>query len=252
VSRRTLVAGNWKMHGTLAQARDLALALRPLAVPDDVDVAVFPPFTALAAVASVLAETAIALGAQTMHDAPAGAFTGEISAPMLVDLDVRYVILGHSERRLFDGETDAAVARKVAAALAYGLVPIVAVGDTRAEHEAGHAAQRVAAQARAALGALAPEDVARCVVAYEPIWAIGTGLSCDPTIANRIMGAIRGAVPGLACARIIYGGSMKAENAAELFAQPEIDGGLIGGASLDPATFVAIVRTARVRQAVTG
>jgi triosephosphate isomerase len=182
-----------------------------------------------------------------MHEAPCGAFTGEISAPMLRELGVTYAILGHSERRAYAGENDDAINRKVRAAIAHGLTPIVAVGETQAEHEEGLAIARVTAQTQIAFANVAPDDVARCVVAYEPIWAIGTGLSDTPENANRVIAAIRASVTGLAAARILYGGSMNAANASALMTQSDIDGGLVGGASLDPETFAAIVTCARAR-----
>jgi triosephosphate isomerase (TIM) len=243
--RRPLVAGNWKMHKTVAEARDLALGLLAADLSDEVDVVVCPPFTALAAVADALGGSSIGLGAQNMHDAPQGAFTGEISPLMLRDLGVGWVILGHSERRQYFCETDAAVARKVRAALLYGLVPIVAVGETAEEHAAGVTVERVVAQTHAAFEGLSAVDVAGCVVAYEPIWAIGTGNVDTPACADAVMGAIRSCVAGLEDARILYGGSMKGGNARALMAEPNIDGGLIGGASLDVASFVAVVESAR-------
>lgn len=246
-ARRPLVAGNWKMNETIAQSRNLVRALRGHALPCDVAVVVAPPFTALAAVAEELRGCPIALGAQTMHECDSGPFTGEISPVMLRELSVEYVILGHSERRAACGETDEAIARKVRAALAHGITPIVAVGETHDEHVAGRALPRVVSQARAAFRGLSAADVARCVVAYEPIWAIGTGLSDEPASADTIMNQIRGCVDGLADARILYGGSMKVENAAALLAQPNIDGGLVGGASLCAESFAAIINCAHAR-----
>jgi len=246
-ARRPLIAGNWKMHKTIAETRALVRELVALSLPGDVDVAIAPPFTALAAARDELGSSRIALGAQTMHDYSHGPFTGEISAPMLGELGVSYVILGHSERRAYSNETDAAVNRKVRSALAYGMTPIVAVGETANEHERGETHQKVTLQTRAAFEGVAAEDVARCVVAYEPIWAIGTGLNDDPANAGDVVAAIRASVPALAGARILYGGSMKADNAAALLAQAQIDGGLIGGASLTAAAFGAIVDAARLR-----
>jgi len=249
VIRRPLIAGNWKMNETIAQARELIRELRAQAIPGSIDVVVCPPFTALAAVANDLAGSQFALGAQTMSEHDSGAFTGEISPVMLRELGVAYVILGHSERRAQCAETDVSVNRKVHAALAHGLVPIVAVGETQFEHREGRAVEKVTQQTQAAFEGVRAGDVARCVVAYEPIWAIGTGLNDDPENANRTMGAIRGAVDGLTDARLLYGGSMKPDNAAALLAQPNIDGGLIGGASLVAAGFIGIVNCARTRTA---
>jgi len=242
--RRPLVAGNWKMHKTIAEAEQLALELRAAKLPPSVEVVVCPPFTALAAVAGALKHSAIGLGAQNMHEGVQGAFTGEISGLMLREIGVAYVILGHSERRQYFCETDEAVARKVRSALEYGLVPIVAVGETADEHAAGRTVERVVSQTRAAFDGIPADDVASCIVAYEPIWAIGTGLNDTPESANGVMAAIRASVAGLDRARILYGGSMKGSNAAALMAEPNIDGGLIGGASLDAASFVAVVEAA--------
>jgi triosephosphate isomerase len=233
------------MHETVAQGRALAGEVAAAAIPPQVDVVVCPPFTALEAVAGVVRGTRVGLGAQNMHEATEGAFTGEISAPMLCELGVGWVILGHSERREYFCETDAAVARKVRTALQFGLVPIVAVGETEREHAEGRTVERVVSQIRAALDGLTPSDVAGCVVAYEPIWAIGTGNVDSPASANSVMGKIRAAVPGLDAARILYGGSMKPGNAAALMAESNIDGGLIGGASLSAEPFLAIVDAAR-------
>ncbi len=246
-ARRPLIVGNWKMHETIAESRSLMHALRSHALPGDVDVAVAPPFTALTAVAGELRGSSIALAAQTMHECDSGPFTGEISPVMLQEIGVAYVILGHSERRAACGESDEAIARKVRAALAHDLIPIVAVGETHDEHIAGRTLQKVTTQTQRAFEGLGAGDVARCVVAYEPIWAIGSGLSEDPASAAAVMGEIRACVDGFAAARILYGGSMKAENAAALLAQPNIDGGLIGGASLCAESFAAIVGCARLR-----
>ncbi|MBC5800100.1 MAG: triose-phosphate isomerase [Candidatus Eremiobacteraeota bacterium] len=246
-ARRPLIAGNWKMHETIAQARALVRALRALTLPSGVDVAVAPPFTALAAVAGELSGSSIALCAQTMHERDEGPYTGEISAPMLRELGVTYVILGHSERRAGCAENDAAINRKVQAALTHGITPIVAVGETRDEHSAGQALPKVTHQTRAAFAGVAAAAVERCVVAYEPVWAIGSGLSDEPASADRVMAEIRACTTGLGDARILYGGSMKADNAALLLAQPNIDGGLIGGASLSAASFGAIAECARTR-----
>jgi triosephosphate isomerase len=241
---RPLIAGNWKMHKPVAQARALVRELRAAELPHDVDIVVTPPFTALEAMHEELRGSRIRLGAQTMHEAANGAFTGEISPVMLHEIGVRFVILGHSERRAHCAETDAGVNRKVKSALAHGITPIVAVGETKVEYEAGRTRERVTAQTRAAFADVAAADVARCVVAYEPIWAIGTGLVDEPANANGVIGEIRAAVEGLEHARLLYGGSMKGENAAALMAQPNIDGGLIGGASLTAHAFLAVLNAA--------
>ena len=246
-ARRPLIAGNWKMHKTIAETRALVRELVALAIPAGVDVAIAPPFTALAAAREELGTSCIALAAQTMHDVSHGAFTGEISAAMLREVGVTYVILGHSERRAFSAESDDAINRKVRSALYNGMTPIVAVGESSDEHARGATHAKVTSQTRAAFASLAPEDVARCVVAYEPIWAIGTGLNDDPANANDVIGQIRASVDGLAHARVLYGGSMKGENAAALMAQEQIDGGLIGGASLTSFAFAVIIDAARER-----
>ena len=250
--RRRLLVANWKMHKTVAQARETVRALladRSWAQPE-LDVAIAPPFTALAAVAEELrGDAGIALGAQTMHWGEFGAFTGEISAPMLVELGCRYVILGHSERRRLFGETDEIVNLKVKSALAHGLIPIVAVGESLDEHKAGRAKSRVTSQVRNAFEGVDEFDMARSVIAYEPIWAIGTGLAEDPHVADEVMAAIRDIDPGLREVQILYGGSVKANSIAAFVAQPNIDGGLVGGASLDAASFAELIRAAHTKAA---
>ena len=245
IARKPLIVGNWKMHKTIAQTRafvaDVCARDLPLA---DVDAVICPPFTALAAAHDALAGSAIGLGAQNMSWADEGAFTGEISPTMLAECGVTWVVVGHSERRHLFGELDYRVNEKARAALAHGITPIVAVGETAEEHAAGQARDKVCAQVHAAFDGLPLTDVARCVVAYEPIWAIGTGNADSPASANGIMGEIR-ALPGLDHARILYGGSMKPDNVAEFLAQANIDGGLVGGASLDPASFAALLEGAR-------
>jgi triosephosphate isomerase len=239
--RRPLIAGNWKMHKTIAEARAFVQALRALPLAADVDVVICPPFTALAAVSDELRGSRIALGAQTMHEGTQGPFTGEVSPVMLRDLGVTYVLLGHSERRRLCGETDETVARKIRSALAHDLTPIVAVGETAQEHEQGLAVTRVVAQTQAALSELSSEAIGACVLAYEPIWAIGTGLVEDPHLADGVMQRMRASLPELRDVRVLYGGSVNPKNAAPIMAQPNIDGGLIGGASLDPHVFAELV-----------
>ncbi len=243
---KTLIVGNWKMYKTPAEAVRFVADFRALA-PDfaHAEAVICPPFVALGPVGAALAGSALGLGAQTMHWADCGAFTGEISPLMLRACNVDWVILGHSERRAFAAEADVTINRKIKAALAHGITPIVALGETLAEHNAGLARERVVAQTLAAFDGIADDDVARCVVAYEPIWAIGTGNADEPLTANAVMGAIRGAVAGLRACRLLYGGSVKPENIAELVAQQHIDGALVGGASLDPASFAALLRNAR-------
>ncbi len=234
------------MHKTIAEATAFVHEL--LAAPSlgagAVDIAIAAPFTALAALEPILAGSRIALAAQNMHWAESGAYTGEISAPMLAELRVRYVILGHSEPREYLGETDASINKKIRAALAHGITPLVAVGETQEEHDAGRAIERVVHQTRAAFAGIAPHDVAKCVIAYEPIWAIGSGRVCTAEEANHTMGAIREALPALCDARILYGGSAKADNVAGLCAMENIDGALVGGASLTVGPFVDLITNA--------
>ncbi len=244
VKRRPLIAGNWKMNKTVAQARELVRDLLAQKLPDGVDVVVAPPFTALAAAAEELRGSGVKLGAQSMSYADDGAFTGEISPVMLKDVGVEYVIIGHSERRAMCGETDEGCNRKVIAALKHGLNPIMAVGETLEQHEAGQTLEVVLRQTKAGLAGLSPEDVGRVAIAYEPIWAIGTGKVDQPENAEAVIAAIRGAADGLAVSRILYGGSMKGDNAPGLMAQPDIDGGLIGGASLTAKAFSAVIDAA--------
>ena len=244
---RTIVAGNWKMHKTAGETRAFFDDFLPrvASVSPEVEIVVAPPFTAIPAAHERLhAQSRVALGAQTMHWEAQGAFTGEISAPMLLEFAVRYVILGHSERRAACGEIDSAINLKVRAALDHGLTPIVAVGETLDEREAGKTDERVVSQTCAALDGLSAERVAEVVLAYEPIWAIGTGRNCDPAEADRVMSAIRASVRGLSDVPILYGGSMKPENVAAYMAQDNINGGLVGGASLDAAGFATLVTSA--------
>ncbi|MBV8074090.1 MAG: triose-phosphate isomerase [Candidatus Eremiobacteraeota bacterium] len=248
MARQTLIVGNWKMHKTIAEARAFVtamLARRDCFVPQ-VQVAVAPPFTALAGVAAELGDQSrIALCAQTMHWAPSGPYTGAISAPMLTELGCMYVLLGHSERRSYNAETDEIVNREVKAALLHELVPIVAVGETLFEHNAGRAKERVVEQTRAAFEGVADDQIARSVLAYEPIWAIGSGLAEDPANANEVMGAMRDCLPALANVQILYGGSVKPANVSALVTQEHIDGALVGGASLEVESFVELVINAR-------
>lgn len=240
--RKPLIAGNWKMHKTVAETRAYIAELRTLRLPlDAVDAVICPPFTALAAAREELAETQVGLGAQNVNWAAQGAFTGEISAPMLAELGVRWVVIGHSERRALFGELDFRVNEKARIALEHGITPIVAVGETEAQHAAGLARQTVRTQVTAAFAGIPSAEIARCVVAYEPIWAIGTGRADTPESANAIMGEIRAATDGLQDVRILYGGSVNPANIAAFVAQPEIDGALSGGASLQPASFAALL-----------
>lgn len=244
---RTIVAGNWKMHKTGAETRAFFDAFLPevATCPSDVTVVVAPPFTALGAAHGILSgQSRVALGAQNVHWELQGAYTGDVSVPMLQEHGVAYVIVGHSERRAYFNEVDRTVNLKVKTLLAHGMTPIVAVGETLEERQEGRTDERVISQTREALDSLDDGDVARVVMAYEPIWAIGTGHNCDPAEANRVMAAIRHCVPALAGVPILYGGSMKPENVASYMAQPNINGGLVGGASLDAAGFATLIRNA--------
>ena len=249
--RTPLVIGNWKMHGLQAEARALASGVRDgLKRKVAATVAVCPPYTALAAVAETLAGSVVALGAQNCHPEPSGAHTAEISVPMLADLGCRYILAGHSERRKEMGETDESINRKVQAVLAHGLTPVLCVGETGEERRQGLTFTTVEGQLRAGLAGLAAEAVAKVVLAYEPVWAIGTGVNATPAQAAEVHGYLRGIVSELSSKEtaltvsILYGGSVKADNAESLLAEPEIDGALVGGASLKAAEFIAIVRKA--------
>jgi triosephosphate isomerase len=256
-ARRPVVAGNWKMNGDRAAARALATAVEKSSSGiATVDLVICPPAVHLTEVEGQLREAAgtegrpqrVALGGQNAWDKPAGAFTGEVSPQMLADSGCRYVILGHSERRTLCGETDAVVNAKLKAALVAGLTPIVCVGETLTEREAGRTDEVVSGQVRGSLAGLGADDVGRLVIAYEPVWAIGTGRVATPDQAQAVHALIRGLLGSLAGAgtaakvRIQYGGSVKPDNAADLAAQPDIDGALVGGASLDAAGFLAIAR----------
>jgi triosephosphate isomerase len=236
------------MYKTAAETRAFFETFLPLtaALPTHIEIVVAPPFTALSAAHELLRPHArVALGAQNVHWELQGAFTGEIAVPMLQEFGVRYVIVGHSERRTFFNETDRTVNLKVKTLLANDMTPIVAVGETSEEREAGQTDRRVVAQTVAALDGLDARQCARVVMAYEPIWAIGTGANCDPVEANRVMGEIRASVTGLHDVPILYGGSMKPENVASYAQQAHINGGLVGGASLDPVSFAALIDAAR-------
>jgi triosephosphate isomerase len=248
--RVPLIAGNWKMHKTIAEARRLVTALLPrAAAAEGVEVAVCPPFVALPAVVRAARGSPLGVYAQNMHHAPEGAFTGEVSAPMLVEVGVHGVILGHSERREHFGETDRALAQKVPAAIEAGLVPILCVGETEEERERGDTERKLRHQVQEDLAKVPPDRVGDVVIAYEPIWAIGTGHVATPEQAQEAIAFVRALVADRARdqadrTRILYGGSVKAENAAELLALPDVDGALVGGASLDPESFAAIVAAA--------
>lgn len=249
--RKPIVAGNWKMNKTVADALSLVEGIKAeLSDVQNVDVVLCPPFTALYAVRQSITGTAIDLGAQNAHWEKSGAYTGEISVEMLREIGCHYVILGHSERRQYFKETDEMVNRKAKAVLAAGLFPIVCVGETLEEREAGRTEPVVATQVRGSLAGLSANDLLRTVIAYEPVWAIGTGRTATPQQAQEVHALIRKWLAEMAdlhvaqSVRIQYGGSVKPSNAKELFSQPDIDGGLIGGASLEARSFIDIVRGA--------
>lgn len=247
MSRTPFIAGNWKMHKTVAEAEEFISGLLPkVYAADGVDVAICVPFTALQAMVDSTRGSRVEVFAQNMHEADSGAFTGEVSAPMLTELDVHGVVLGHSERRQFFGETDKALAKKLPAALAAGLKPILCVGETEEEREAGDTERKLRHQVQEGLHDLTPAQVAEVTIAYEPIWAIGTGKTATPEIAQEACSFVRALVADKApeaaeVVRVLYGGSVKGSNAAELLGQADIDGALVGGASLDPAGFADIV-----------
>jgi triosephosphate isomerase len=246
--RRPIIAGNWKMNKTADEARDLATKLVPLvASAKDRDIVLAPPFTALSATAEAIKGTSIGLSAQNMHWEDKGAFTGEISAEMLLASGCKYVIIGHSERRQYFGETDETANKKVRQALKKGLMPILCVGETLAEREAGKLNDIINRQVTGGLKDVAVGEMNRIVIAYEPVWAIGTGKTATPEQANEVHALIRQTVKSLYNAdtaegiRIQYGGSVTPENVSSLMAMPDIDGALVGGASLKPDSFAALV-----------
>lgn len=249
--RKPIVAGNWKMNKTVAEAVTLVEAIKQKAADiQGVDIVVCPPFTALQAVKAALAGSSVDLGAQNVHWEKSGAYTGEVSVEMLREAGCHYVILGHSERRQYFKETDDQVNRKAKAALAGGLYPIVCVGELLEERESGRMESVISTQVRGSLSGLSANDLLKTVVAYEPVWAIGTGRTATPAQAQEVHALIRSLLKELAdehvaqSVRIQYGGSVKPSNAKELFGQPDIDGGLIGGASLEAGSFLDIVRGA--------
>ncbi len=250
-SRTPLIAGNWKMYKTESQAEEYIQALLPrVSSVSGVDIAVCVPFTDLRAMVDSARGSRVEVYAQNMHHEPQGAYTGEVSAPMLCELDVSGVVLGHSERRELFGETDRALALKIPAALAAGLAPIVCVGETEVERDAGDTERKLRHQIGEDLVGVADEQLAHIVIAYEPIWAIGTGRVATPEQAQEAIAFVRALVVGRSPEaaermRILYGGSVKPENAAELLALPDVDGALVGGASLDAESFAAIVTAAQ-------
>jgi triosephosphate isomerase (TIM) len=248
MARTPYIAANWKMNKTVAEAAEFIDALLPRIAATQHDVVVCPPFTALHEVVERRRGTAVRVAAQNMHFEESGAFTGEISAPMLGELDVEAVVLGHSERRQFFGETDEALAKKVPAALAADLEPILCVGESEEARDGGQTEEVLERQLQADLAEVSDEDVAKVVIAYEPIWAIGTGKVATPEQAQEACAFIRDVLRARGVpaddVRILYGGSVKPGNAAELLALPDVDGALVGGAALDAEDFAAIVEAA--------
>jgi triosephosphate isomerase len=249
--RRPLVAGNWKMFMTVAEARVLLTELLPgLTSLEGVEIVLCPPYTSILSVAALLEGTSIGIGAQNMHWETSGAYTGEVAPPMVSEF-CKYVIIGHSERRTYFGETDRTVNLKVKAAFEHGLNPIMCIGETLAENEAGITAEVISRQVKDGLDDIEAKSIAKLVIAYEPVWAIGTGLAATAEGANAVIADhIRRELnqlygDGLAqTVRVLYGGSVKASNAGEFFRQPDIDGALVGGASLKAAEFIPIVKAA--------
>jgi len=245
--RKPIIAGNWKMNMTPTEAVYLIDELKKLVADADIDVVICPPFVDLAVAKKLTEGTNIKVGAQNVHWAQNGAFTGEISVAMLKEIGVEYAIVGHSERRQYFGETDETVNLRAKAVLAAGVVPIICVGETLAQREANATELVVKTQTIAALNGISADGVAKLVIAYEPVWAIGTGRTATSEQANETIAVIRNIVKAIYgkavsdAVRIQYGGSMNPKNAAELMSMPEIDGGLIGGASLRAADFAAVV-----------
>jgi triosephosphate isomerase len=249
--RRKFIAGNWKMNKTIAEAEALIGALLPrIGAVEDVDIAICPPFLALQAAVDSARGSAVQVFAQNMHEKDAGAFTGEVSAPMLSEIDVQGVILGHSERRQYFGESDRALQLKVPRALEAGFTPILCVGETEDERERGDTERKLRHQVQEGLEKVPKERLHEVVVAYEPIWAIGTGLSATTEQAQDAIAFVRALVQGFDKqagnqVRILYGGSCTPHNAEGLFSLPDVDGSLVGGASLDAESFAAMVEIAR-------
>ncbi len=249
--RKVVIAGNWKMNKTPAEAKELISAIAPLVKDADCDVVACTPFVDLTSAQEAAAGTNIQIGAENCHWEKSGAYTGEISAEMLSSMGVNIVIIGHSERRQYFGETDVTVQKRVRAALDAGLTVILCVGETLEQREQGITSELVSMQTKIALGGVSEEELKRIIIAYEPVWAIGTGKTATAQQANEVCHTIRECIASVysqAAAdgiTIQYGGSMNAGNAAELLAQPDVDGGLIGGASLKPQDFATIVAAAQ-------
>lgn len=249
MARRSVIAGNWKLYKTIREAIDFATLLKREPLPPECDVVVCAPFTALSELAEILRDSPIKLGAQDVYWENQGAFTGEVSAPLLVDAGCEYVIIGHSERRQFFGETDETVNRKVRASLEAGLTPIVCCGELLAEREGARTEAVLKTQIEGGFKGFDAAEVRRCVIAYEPVWAIGTGKVATPAQAEEAQAYIRRLIERdfgadtAAVVPILYGGSVKPENAGEILKQPNVDGALVGGASLEARSFAAIIRS---------
>ena len=255
MSRKILIAGNWKMNKTATEAVELAKPIiEAIGNQNDIDVLMCPPFTSISAVSELIGNSTVRVGAQNMSDKVSGAYTGEISAAMLRDLQVSYVILGHSERRSYYGETDAFINRKVLACLENNLKPVLCVGETLEEREAGKVEEVIKTQLVGGLANVPADKAESVVIAYEPVWAIGTGKTATPEQAQEVHAFIRKELIGLLgqvgnAIRILYGGSMKPANADELLAKPDIDGGLIGGAALVAKDFLSLIESGVKAQA---
>ncbi|MCD5405078.1 MAG: triose-phosphate isomerase [Desulfotomaculum sp.] len=249
--RKTVIAGNWKMNKTIKQAVEYIEELKSrVSDVDDVEIVVFPPFTALLEMCIATDKTNISIGAQNLHWEKSGAFTGEISAEMLREVGCGYVIIGHSERRQYFGETDESVNKKIKAALKHGLIPVVCVGETLPQREEGLTEQIVEAQVKRAVDGIAQDDIAKLIVAYEPVWAIGTGKNASSDDAQQVIANIRDVLKSIAgdkadSIRILYGGSVKPDNIGGFIKEQDIDGALVGGASLNPLDFSEIITRSR-------
>lgn len=249
MSRKPIIAGNWKMHNTIRESIDLASGLkRELYDVDDVEIVVCPVATAIASIADTLAESNIGVGAQNCYWEEKGAFTGEVAPSMIKEAGAKYVILGHSERRALFGETDQTINKKIKAVLNEGLTPIVCVGEVLDEREAGKTLTVVETQVKGCFDGYSADEIAKCVIAYEPVWAIGTGKTATPEQAQEVHQAIRKIIESISNGevaqgiRIQYGGSVKPDNIATLMSQPDVDGALVGGASLKVDSFAKIVK----------
>ena len=250
--RTPIIAGNWKLNKTISEAVEFTTALKALVTDvNGVEIIIAPPFTALAAVSKAIADSNICLSAQDVYSEDSGAFTGEVSAPMLKDVGCDYVIIGHSERRQYFSEMNESINQKVKAALAHALKPIICVGEQLEEREAGRTEAVIEDHVSGGIAGLSAAELSSCVIAYEPVWAIGTGKTATPAQAQEVHNFIRGLLTTTYSAEVAselciqYGGSVKPENAAELMGQPDVDGALVGGASLEAESFAQIVKFAQ-------